>query len=98
MRLIRRQGVWASTDGARALVLLQTRATGADTDAQQQACNAVRSAFAQAVRELPPADQAGMRLLLSGPPVFAVAARELIKGEAMKLSAHQRGCSSRCCC
>ncbi len=80
-------GVWASADGARALVLLQTRATGADTDAQQQACNSIRSAFAQAVRELPPQAQAGMHLLLSGPPVFAVAARELIKGEALKLSA-----------
>ena len=80
-------GVWASADGARALVLLQTRATGADTDAQQRACSAVRSAFAQAMRELPPQEQAGMHLLLSGPPVFAVAARALIEGEALKLSA-----------
>ena len=80
-------GVWASADGARALVLLQTRAAGADTDAQQQACDAVGGAFAQAVRELPPPQQAGMHLLLSGPPVFAVAARQLIKGEALKLSA-----------
>ena len=31
------QGAWASRDAARALLLVQTRATGADTDAQQQA-------------------------------------------------------------
>ncbi len=80
------EGVWSSADGARALLLLQTRAAGSDTDAQQRACNAVRGAFARAVQELPQ-DQQAVHLLLSGPPVFAVEARDLIKGEALRLSA-----------
>jgi predicted exporter len=66
--------------------LLQTRATGSDTDAQQRACNIVRGSFAQALKGLTPGERSTVRLLLSGPPVFAVAARELIKGEALKLS------------
>ena len=80
-------GVWSSRDGARALVLLETRAAGSDTDAQQQACSAVSSAFAQALAGLPAAARPGMHLLMSGSPVFAVAARDLIKGQALKLSA-----------
>ena len=42
-------GVWSSPDGARALLLAQTRAAGSDTDAQQAACEAIRRAFAAAV-------------------------------------------------
>ncbi|HEY2808188.1 MAG TPA: MMPL family transporter [Steroidobacteraceae bacterium] len=80
------EGIWSSADGSRALLVLQTRAAGSDTDAQQRACNAVRGAFTRALQELPQ-DQPGVRLLLSGSPVFAVEARDLIKGEALKLSA-----------
>ncbi len=35
-------GAWASRDGSRALMLVQTRASGADTDAQQRAMAAIR--------------------------------------------------------
>ena len=38
------------------------------------------------VQELPAQERPGVRLLLSGPPVFAVGSRDLIKGEALKLS------------
>ena len=41
-------GVWASRDGRRALLVVQTRAAGSDTDAQEQAIAALRSAFAAA--------------------------------------------------
>jgi predicted exporter len=38
-------GAWASKDGSRALMLVQTRASGSDTDAQQHAMTAIRQAF-----------------------------------------------------
>jgi predicted exporter len=42
-------GVWASGDGKRALIVAQTRAPGSDTDAQQRAVEAIRRAFGAAV-------------------------------------------------
>src|SRR6185312_12593678 len=39
-------GVWASGDGTRALIVAQTRAPGSDTDGQQRAVEAIRAAFA----------------------------------------------------
>jgi predicted exporter len=75
------QGVWSSPDGARALLLAETRASGFDTDGQAQALAAIRSAFAAAA---PP--DAGLRLLLSGPAVFAVQARATIEHEVKRLS------------
>src|SRR5882757_3627579 len=44
-------GVWASRDGKRALLVVQTRAAGSDTDGQEQAVAAVRGAFDAAVAE-----------------------------------------------
>ncbi|HEY3809667.1 MAG TPA: MMPL family transporter [Steroidobacteraceae bacterium] len=78
----REQGVWASPDGARALMVAETRASGSDTDGQAQALTAIRAAFAAAA---PPV--ARLRLLLSGPAVFAVAARATIEHEVKRLSA-----------
>jgi predicted exporter len=79
-------GVWSSPDGTRALLIAQTRAAGSDTDAQQAACQAIRRAFASSLTTIPAAERRGTALLMSGPPVFAVASRELIKGEVMRLS------------
>jgi len=79
-------GVWSSRDGARALLIAQTRAAGSDTDAQQAACEAIRRAFTSSLAAIPAADRRGSVLLMSGPPVFAVASRALIKGEVMRLS------------
>jgi predicted exporter len=42
-------GAWASKDGSRALMLVQTRASGSDTDAQHHAMTAIRQAFDTAV-------------------------------------------------
>jgi predicted exporter len=80
------EGVWSSRDGAQALLVLQTRAPGADTDAEEAACAKVRQAFAAARAALPPQERATLTLRLSGPPVFAVASRALIEGEVVRLS------------
>ena len=53
-------------DGTRALLLLQTRAAGSDTDAQERAMTAIRRAFAQAASGAPTA-----RLVMTGPGVFS---------------------------
>ena len=44
-------GVWASRDGKRALLVAQTRAAGSDTDGQEAAVAAVRAAFDAALSE-----------------------------------------------
>lgn len=75
------EGVWASRDGARALLVLQTRADGGDTDAQQAAMTAIRDAFAKA-----PAATAAVRLEMSGPGVFSVTSRDTIKRQVTQLS------------
>jgi predicted exporter len=71
-------GVWVSRDGKRALLLVRTRAEGSDTDGQQHAVEAIQAAF----RGAPP----GARLVMSGPGVFAVAARANIKAQVARLS------------
>ena len=81
------QGVWSSPDGARALLMVQLRAAGSDTDAQQAGCETIRRAFDASLAALPSAARHGISLLMTGPPVFAVASRALIKGEVRRLSA-----------
>lgn len=80
------EGVWASLDGQRALILASTRASGSDLDAEEHALRAIRTAFAKAqhASHEPAAHLA--QLELSGPPVFAVAARATIRREAVRLS------------
>jgi predicted exporter len=83
-----RHGHWFNAQGNRALLLVETRAAGAQMDAQEQAIARVQAAFTQAQQtvaaEYPGAREA--RLLLSGPGVFAVAARDTIRDEATRLS------------
>lgn len=66
-------GAWASKDGKTALMLVQTRASGSDTDAQQRAMQEIRAAF----------DAGGIgsdaKLLMTGPGVFSVISRDAIK-------------------
>jgi len=75
-----RAGVWASRDGERALLLLQTTALGSDTDGQETAIRLVREQFATAT------GATGFTLTLSGPGLFAVKARATIKDEVARLS------------
>ena len=77
-------GVWSTPDGSEALLLLQTRAPGSDTDGQQAAVTRLQRAFADASARSPSA--AALTLRLSGPPVFSVNARTLIKREVRRLS------------
>ncbi|NJD23829.1 MAG: hypothetical protein FIB06_00315 [Betaproteobacteria bacterium] len=74
-----REGVWASRDGERTLLLLQTRALGSDTDGQEAAISRVRNEFAALA-------EPGLTLQVSGPGLFAVKARATIKDEITRLS------------
>ncbi len=74
-------GAWASRDGARALMLMQTRAAGSDTDAQEQAMVAIRQAFDTASSATPDA-----KLVMTGPGVFSVTSRDTIKSQVTRLS------------
>lgn len=75
------EGVWASRDGKRALLLAQTRAAGSDTDGQAAAVATLQRAFAEI-----PDRRADARLLLSGASVFSVNSRQLIESEVSKLA------------
>ena len=74
-------GVWASRDGRRALLVMQTRADGGNTDAQQAAMAAIRQAFDQA-----PGATAAASLVMTGPGVFSVTSRDTIKHQVSRLS------------
>jgi predicted exporter len=84
-------GVWTSPDGERALLVAQTRASGSDTDGQQAACEALRRDFLLARSRLPPGEGASLTFAMSGPPVFAVDSRAMIKRQVLRLSAVSAG-------
>jgi len=75
-----RDGVWFSRDGTRALLIAETRAAGFDIDGQAMAIKAIRDA-------LQATGATRVRLLLSGPGVFASEARATIQSEAQWLAA-----------
>ena len=77
-------GAWASRDGARALMLMQTRASGSDTDAQQHAMAAIRQAFDTAPGVSAAIPRA--RLVMTGPGVFSVTSRDAIQNQVSRLS------------
>lgn len=72
-------GTWASKDGSRALMLVQTRASGSDTNAQQHAMTAIRQAFDAGT-------PSAARLLMTGPGVFSVTSRNTIQSQVTRLS------------
>ena len=74
-------GAWASRDGARALMLMQTRASGSDIDAQKRAMAAIRQAFDAASGATPSA-----RLVMTGPGVFSVTSRDTIESQVRRLA------------
>jgi len=75
-----RHGVWFSGDGARALLLAQTAASGMDAVRQQEAVDAVMGVFQRA--------GAGpeYRVLISGPGVFAARTRAAIEHDTRWLT------------
>src|SRR5205807_67838 len=74
------EAVWRRPDRRHALLMATVRAAGSDTDAQRAACDTVRRAFASSLGAIPAAARPSVTLLMTGPPVFAVASRALIKG------------------
>jgi predicted exporter len=68
-----RHGVWFSGDGARALLLAQTAASGMDAAREQEAAGALMGAF-QRIGAGPE-----YRVLISGPGVFAARTRAAIE-------------------
>lgn len=80
-----KDGAWVSKDGERALLLLQTQASGGDIDGQQEAMARISQAFDAAAREQGPA-AAAANLVMTGPGVFSVQSRETIKNEVTRLS------------
>ncbi|QQJ96722.1 MMPL family transporter [Burkholderia ambifaria] len=79
-----RNGVWASRDGTRAVLVVQTAAAGSDTDAQARAIDAVRRAFSAATQALP--NPAAYTLAMTGPGVFSVDTRDTIRHDVERLS------------
>ncbi|MFD1560480.1 MMPL family transporter [Paraburkholderia silviterrae] len=80
-------GVWASRDGTRAVLVAQTSAAGSDTDAQARAIDAVRRAFDAATYA--PANAAAAspyRLEMTGPGVFSVDTRDAIRHDVERIS------------
>ncbi|WP_283742867.1 MMPL family transporter [Sideroxydans sp. CL21] len=77
-------GVWFSRDGARAMLLANTKGAGNDIDAQERAVLAIRGAFEDARKALPAAASAQVRM--TGPGVFSVQSRASIRDDAWRLS------------
>ncbi len=73
-------GVWFSADRARALLAAHTVAAGYDLDAQQLAQAKIRTAFAATT-------PSGAHLAMTGPGVFSVESRELIRDDVSRLAA-----------
>ncbi len=76
------EGAWASRDGNTALLLLQTSAVGSDTDAQKQAMQFIKTEFDRVVKNTAATTEpksAVPILLMTGPGVFSVVARDTIK-------------------
>lgn len=74
-------GVWASHDGKRALLLAFTRAPGSDTEAQSRTVEQVRAIF-NALPERNPDTQ----LVMSGAGVSSAASRDIIRVEVERLA------------
>lgn len=75
------RGVWMSGDHSQALLVAHTAAAGFDADAQAAIQQDIRKAF----EELP-GRPASLRLLMSGPGVFAVEIKQTIEAEIWWLS------------
>jgi predicted exporter len=71
----KREGVWFSADGARAVLVAETIAGGFDALAQEQAINKVKASV-----------QSNIKLEISGAGVFAAASRAAVEREAWLLS------------
>ena len=76
------RGVWMSADRTRALLVVETRVSGFDADAQESIHQAIQARFHEAAQ----LRGVSARLVLSGPGVFAVEIQRTIETEAWQLS------------
>ena len=76
------RGVWMSADRTMALLVVETRASGFDADAQTSIHQLIRTSF----HELTRGTTGPIRLLMSGPSVFALEIQQTIEDEAWWLS------------
>ncbi len=76
----KRLGVWFSPAGDRALLLVETRASGYDLVAQREVVTAIRRAFADA------GAGPNVRLTMSGPGVLATLTEDRVRASAERLS------------
>ncbi len=74
-------GVWASHDGQRALLIAFTRAAGSDTDAQSEIVNKTREIFQSL-----PGRSPEIRLVMSGAGVSSASSRNTIEQEVSRLA------------
>ncbi|ARU05062.1 hypothetical protein CCO03_10500 [Comamonas serinivorans] len=80
-----REGVLASADGQRAILMVMLQASGTDTDAQAQALARIQAAFDR-LRPGPAGPEAALQLAMTGAPYFSVQSRAIIKSEVERLS------------
>ena len=76
------RGVWMSADRKRALLVAETKAAGFDTGAQSVIQQEIQASFRRLVGE----QTQPVRLLMSGPGMFAVEIQRTIEAEAWRLS------------
>ncbi|GAB4062801.1 MMPL family transporter [Uliginosibacterium sediminicola] len=74
------EGVWVSRDDSRALLLVQTRAAGSDTDGLAEAMQIIETRF-KSSRSDP-----ALRMVITGAGVFSVHSRDEIKAECTRLA------------
>ena len=79
LRIKRDRGVWVDAGGDRALLLLQTRATGSDLEGQAAALAALEATFAAVAKP-------GQTLVASSPGTMAVASRAIVERDAQRVS------------
>ena len=75
--------VWFSRDGTRAMLLVQTKGSGSDIDAQERATQHIQRAFDASRKQL---QVSSARIRMTGPGVFAVQSRASIRDDAWRLS------------
>lgn len=80
------EGVWFSADSRRALLVVQTNASGMDAVQQQEIITALQQHFSVIRQAMPSAKAGAARLLLSGTPVFAAESRQMIEQDSWRLS------------
>jgi predicted exporter len=79
VRIGREQGVWVDPAGHRALLVLQTKASGSDLEGQAAAVAVLERAFAQV-------STPGLTLVASSPGTMAVASRAVVERDAARIS------------